>query len=191
MPSSSRDFIEPDSRRFWHPSVEMLPPAKLRRSKRNARTHSTKQRDKLHAVVQQCGFINPILIDGAGMIISGHLRLEVAKTMGLQKVPVIRITHLTDLEKRALALAENRIALDAGWDRNTLAAELGELTQLLPEAQIEFAVTGFDIAETDIIINDHADQLEQGAADELPAVGPRVQSTRRSLDPEYTPSVLR
>jgi ParB-like chromosome segregation protein Spo0J len=63
-------------------------------------------------------------------------------------VPVIQITHLTDLEKRALALAENRIALEAGWDRETLAAELGELA----EAEIELAITGFDVAETDLIM---------------------------------------
>ena len=87
--------------------------------------------------------------------------------MGLREVPVIQITHLTDLEKRALALAENRIALDAGWDRETLAAELGELAILLPDAEIDLSITGFDIAETDLIIADHAEpsgEAERGSS---------------------------
>src|SRR4051794_38140993 len=103
------------SRRFWHPKIELWPLKKLRPSKRNARTHSKKQRDKLLRVVRQCGFINPILVDEHDTIISGNLRKEVAELMGYREVPVIRIAHLTDLEKRAVALAENRIALDAGW----------------------------------------------------------------------------
>ena len=94
--------------------------------------------------------------------------------MGLRQVPVIQITHLTDLEKRALALAENRIALDAGWDRETLAAELGELSVLLPEAEIDFTITGFEIAETDQIITDHAEPAEETEEDQSPEPGPAV-----------------
>jgi ParB-like chromosome segregation protein Spo0J len=117
------------------------------------------------------GFINPIIVDENGNVIAGHLRLEVAGLLGMTEVPVIQITHLTDLEKRALALAENRIALDAGWDRETLAAELGELAVLLPEAEIELA-TGFDIAETDLIIADYAEPPEDSGEDRLPDSGP-------------------
>ena len=116
--------IGPDNRRFWHPKIELWPIKKLRRSKRNA---PKKQREKLLAIIRRFGFINPIIIDENGNVIAGHLRLEVASLLGMTHVPVIQITHLTDLEKRALALAENRIAIDAGWDRETLAAELGEL----------------------------------------------------------------
>jgi DNA modification methylase len=125
----------------------------------------------LLGVVRQCGFINPILVDEDGTIISGNLRKEVAELMGLREVPVIQITHLTDLEKRALALAENRIALDAGWDRETLAAELGELAVLLPEVEIDLSITGFDIAETDLIIADHAEPPGEAEEDQIPSSG--------------------
>ena len=91
--------------------------------------------------------------------------------MGFREVPVIQITHLTDLEKRALALAENRIALDAGWDRETLAAELGELAILLPDAEIDLSITGFDIAETDLIIADHSEPSGESSEDQVPESG--------------------
>ena len=94
--------------------------------------------------------------------------------MDLREVPVIQIAHLTDLEKRALALAENRIALDAGWDRETLAAELGELAILLPDAEIDLSITGFDIAETDLIVADHAEASGQSSEDQVPESGPSV-----------------
>src|SRR5436190_9719320 len=166
--------IGPDNRRFWHPKIELWPIQKLRRSKRNARTHSKKQREKLLAIIRRFGFINPIIIDENDTVIAGHLRLEVAGLLGMTHVPVIQVTHLTDLEKRALALAENPIALEAGWDRETLAAELGELAVLLPEAEIELAITGFDIAETDLIIADHTEPPGDSTEDQLPESGPPV-----------------
>ena len=172
--SSPSTAIDTASRRFWHPKIELWPLKRLRPSKPNARTHPKKQRDKLLGVVRQCGFINPILVDKHGTIISGNLRKEVAELTGMREVPVIQITHLTDLEKRALALAENRIALDAGWDRETLAAELGELAVLLPEAEIDLSITGFDIAETDLIVADHSERSEQSEEDNLPEAGPPV-----------------
>jgi DNA modification methylase len=162
------------NRRFWHPKIELWPIKKVRPSKRNARTHSKKQRDKLLAIIRRFGFINPIIIDENGTVIAGHLRLEVAGLLGMTHVPIIQVTHLTDLDKRALALAENRIALDAGWDRETLAAELGELAVLLPEVEIELVTTGFDIAETDLIIADHAEPPEDRGEDQLPDPGPAV-----------------
>jgi DNA modification methylase len=160
--------------RFGHPAIEMRPLKKLRPSKRNARTHSKKQREKLIAAVCRFGFINPVIVDEEGHILAGHLRYEVAFELGLKLVPVIQITHLTELEKRAFALAENRIALDAGWDREALAAELGELAVLLPDAQIDFATTGFDIAEADIIIGDQAEPPENSDDDDVPEPGPLV-----------------
>jgi DNA modification methylase len=164
----------PLAERFWHPAIEMRPVKKLRPSERNARTHSKRQREKLIAAVRRFGFINPIIIDEEGHILAGHLRYEVACELGLKLVPAIEITHLTELEKRAFALAENRIALDAGWDRETLAAELGELAVLLPDAQIDFATTGFDIAEADIIIGDQAEPPENYDDDDAPEPGPLV-----------------
>src|SRR5882757_2318910 len=98
---------------FFHPKIEMLPVKLLRPSRSNARTHPKKQRDKLASIIRRCGFFNPILVDEQREVISGHLRLSVAEQLGLTEVPVIQISHLSDPEKRALALAENRIALDA------------------------------------------------------------------------------
>jgi DNA modification methylase len=160
--------------RFWHPAIEMWPLMKLRPSERNPRTHPKKQLKKLIAALQRFGFINPIIVDANGTILAGHLRAEAARKLGLKSVPIIRITHLTDLEKRAFALAENRIALDAGWDRDILAAELGELAVLLPDAHIDIGITGFDIAETDIIIGDQQEQPEYSDEDDLPEDGPLV-----------------
>ena len=100
----------PDGHRFWHPKIELWPIKKVRPSKRNARTHSKKQREKLLAIIRRFGFINPIIIDENGTVIAGHLRLEVAGLLGMTHVPIIQVTHLTDLDTRALALAE-KIAL--------------------------------------------------------------------------------
>jgi hypothetical protein len=127
------------------------------------------------AITVRARFGNPIVIDEKEEILAGHLRHDAARELGLKRVPVIQLTHLSKLEKRAFALAENRIALDAGWDRQTLAAELGELTVLLPEAYIDFVTTGFDIAEADIIIGDHEDLSHQPVdEDAAPEPGPAV-----------------
>lgn len=163
------------SRAFWHPKIELRSIKKIRPAKRNARTHSKKQIEKLIGIIRRFGFINPILIDENGVIIAGHLRREVAERLGMTHVPVICITHLSELEKKAFALAENRISLDSGWDREILAADLGELAVLLPEAEIELSVTGFDIAEIDLMIADHAETAqESAAADQIPEPGPPV-----------------
>jgi DNA modification methylase len=166
--------------RFWHPAVEMRPVKELRRSKRNARTHSKKQRDKLISAVRRFGFVNPLIVDEQGHILAGHLRHEVACELGLKLVPVIQITHLTELEKRAFALAENRIALDAGWDRAALAAELGELAVLLPECNLNIDITGFEPFEFDALMGDLVD-LERDPADELSEIAKVPVSCRGDL----------
>jgi DNA modification methylase len=166
--------------RFWHPAVEMRPVKELRRSKRNARTHTKKQREKLISAVHRFGFINPIIIDEEGHILAGHLRHEVACELEVKLVPVIQITHLTELEKRAFALAENRIALDAGWDRAALAAELGELAVLLPECNLNIDITGFEAPELDALMGDLVDP-EQDPADELSEIAKMPVSCRGDL----------
>src|SRR4051812_34576672 len=158
---SLRGHTATDKRFFCHPKIEMWPAHKIRRSKKNARTHSKKQEDKLFSVVSRLGHLDPIIVDEQGYIISGHLRYEVALRMGLPLIPVIQITHLSPAEKRALALAANRVALDAGWDRETLVAELGDLAVLLPDENLDLSLTGFDIAEIDLLIADHSETLSQ------------------------------
>jgi DNA modification methylase len=159
--------------RFF-PKIEMVPLERLRRSKSNARTHPKKQRDKLARIIQQVGFTDPLLTDEQDHIISGHLRADVAEQIGLKEVPVIRLTHLSGLEKRTLALAANRIGLDAGWNREMLAAELGELAVLLPEIELDLSITGFDIAETDLILGDHADPVGVQEESHLPGLKPAI-----------------
>jgi DNA modification methylase len=106
-------------------------------------------------------------VDETNLILAGHARYEAALTLGLRKVPVIVISGLSDVEKRALALADNRIALNAGWDRKLLAAELGELAALLPECSLSIDITGFEASEVDALMGDLVDP-EQDPADELP-----------------------
>jgi hypothetical protein len=155
----------------------MWPAHKVRRSRKNARTHSKRQEDKLFSVVSRLGHLDPIIVDERGYIISGHLRYEVALRMGLTLIPVIQITHLNDAEKRALALAANRIALDAGWDRETLTTELGDLAVVLPEIGLDLTITGFEIAEVDLMLADHSEVPAQSDQDELPPTGPLVSRT--------------
>ncbi len=143
-----------NERTFWHPHIERKLLNELHPSKRNARTHSEKQLGKLIAIIGRFGFINPIAIDENNNIIAGHLQFLAAGRLGMTEVPVIQITHFSESEKRVFALAENRIGLDAGWDREILSAELGELAVLLPEEGIELTTTAFEIAETELIIND-------------------------------------
>jgi DNA modification methylase len=106
---------------------------------RNPRTHSEAQIAKIAASIVEFGWTNPILVDGENGIIAGHGRLAAARKLGLEKVPVIELAHLTPGQKRALVLADNRLALEAGWDEEMLALELAELSN----AGYDLGFTGF------------------------------------------------
>jgi ParB/RepB/Spo0J family partition protein len=107
--------------------ISLISVRKLRPSKRNSRTHSKKQIRQIANSILRFGWTYPILIDENSFILAGHGRYEAAQLLGLREVPVIVISGLNDAEKRALALADNKLAANAGWDRKLLAAELGEL----------------------------------------------------------------
>jgi len=94
---------------------------------RNARTHSSEQIAQIAASIQEFGFTNPILVDGKDGIIAGHGRLMAAKDLGMAQVPVVVLDHLTPDQKRAYVLADNKLALNAGWDVDLLASEIEEL----------------------------------------------------------------
>ena len=126
------------------PSVTILSVDKLRPNPRNARTHSKKQLRQIADSIRRFGWTYPVLVDEAGNILAGHGRFKAAETLGLKEVPVITVSNLSEAEKRALALADNKIAENAGWDREMLAAELGELAVLLPECNLDIEITGFD-----------------------------------------------
>lgn len=94
---------------------------------RNARTHSEDQVAEIAASIKEYGWTNPILTDGENGIIAGHGRLLAARKLGLEEVPTIDIVGLTDVQKRALIIADNKLALNAGWDLDLLKVELSDL----------------------------------------------------------------
>src|SRR5262249_12216024 len=138
----------------------------IRPHPRNARTHSKKQVRQIAASIQALGFAAPILIDENKTLIAGHGRLEAAKSLGMSSIPAIVICGLSDAKKRALLLADNRIALSAGWDRERLAIELAVLPELLVEDDLDISVTGVDPAEIDALHADFED-VSTDPADEI------------------------
>ena len=119
--------------------IELWEIDKLTPYDKNARTHSEEQVRKIAASMSQFGFTNPILVDSNTGIIAGHGRLQAAKLLGLTKVPVIILDHLNEQQKRAYVLADNRLALDAGWDTELLHQEL----QWLDDQEFDLELTGF------------------------------------------------
>jgi DNA modification methylase len=117
---------------------------------RNARTHSKKQVDQIAALIAAFGFTNPILIDAQARVIAGHGRLRAAKALGLTEVPTIVLPHLSEAQTRALRLADNKIALGAGWDLELLKVELGELAAL--DVELDVSLTGFSPGEIDVVL---------------------------------------
>src|SRR6185503_10944717 len=111
-------------------------------NKRNTRTHSKKQLHQIAASIREFGFTNPVLIDQHSMILAGHGRVEAAKLLGMKTVPAIRFEHWTEAQKRLFGIADNRIALNAGWDFEMLARDLEELAALKLDLNLE--ITGFD-----------------------------------------------
>lgn len=128
-----------------NPRVEMMATAGLRPNANNARTHDDKQVTLIAASIDSYGWLVPIIVDSAGMIVAGYGRWLAAKQMKLTEVPVIRAEFLTDADRRAFALAENRIAQLSGWDDKLLAQEL----TFLFEGGYELEITGFTLANLD------------------------------------------
>ena len=114
----------------------------------NARTHSEFQVNQIADSIREFGFVNPILIDGSRTIIAGHGRLAAARLLKIAKVPVIRLDHLSERQRKALVLADNKIALNAGWDFEKLSGELDELAQM----DFDLSITGFDEQEIDALL---------------------------------------
>lgn len=110
---------------------------------RNSRTHSDAQVAQIAASIKEFGFTNPVLIDAGGGIIAGHGRVLAARKLGLSEVPCIRLEHLTDAQKRAYVIADNRLALNSGWDMEMLKVEFADLQEL----GFDLELTGFDLDE--------------------------------------------
>lgn len=116
----------------------------------NARTHTDAQVHQIARSIDEFGFTNPILVDGNGMVIAGHGRLLAAQLLQLEKVPVIVLGHLSDRQRKALTLADNKLALNAGWDMAKLGEELSELV----DSEMDLDVLGFDEQELDALLKD-------------------------------------
>lgn len=134
---------------------------------RNARTHSTEQVAQIAGSIKEFGFNNPILIDKDNGVIAGHGRLAAARKLKLESVPCVRLEHLTDAQRKAYILADNKIATNSEWDRDLLRVELEELHQ----DQFKMDLIGFDANELAIAMGLGADfepgtEEDQGKLDE-------------------------
>ncbi|MGC8518481.1 MAG: ParB/Srx family N-terminal domain-containing protein [Steroidobacteraceae bacterium] len=146
--------------------VEMRPVEALIPYARNARTHSDEQVANLAALIREFGWTNPILVDGENGIIAGHGRLAAARKLGLAEVPVIELSHFTESQKKAYILADNKSALNAGWDLPMLREEIHEL-----DAQnFDLALTAFTDKELEDLMvdapSDHDGEKVDGSVQE-------------------------
>src|ERR1700729_3393904 len=120
--------------------IEQWPVERLVPYARNARTHSDAQVAQVAASIAEFGFVNPILVGPDGVIIAGHARLLAARKLSMTEVPIILLEHLSEAQRRALVIADNRLALNAGWDEEMLTLELGALR----EEDFSLDLLGFD-----------------------------------------------
>jgi DNA modification methylase len=152
-------------------SITYRPLDTLRPDPRNARTHPKRQIEQIIASITAFGFANPILLDEELVIIAGHGRLMAAKALGLAEAPTITLAGLSDGQKRALRLADNKIALNAGWDLDLLKVELQDLSSL--EIDLDLSLTGFSTGEIDVVLDDGGDP-----DDEIIPAAPQTPRTR-------------
>jgi DNA modification methylase len=131
----------------------------------NPRTHTHQQVAQIAASIREFGFVNPILVGADGKIIAGEGRLRAAQTLGMRDVPVIKLGHLSEVQRRALAIADNQLALNAGWDERTLREQLAALK----DANFDLDLLGFDDLELARQLADHeaAGLLDE---DKVPAI---------------------
>jgi DNA modification methylase len=148
-------------------AVELRSLSALKPNPRNARTHSKKQVQAIAESIKKLGFTNPILVDEAGVILAGHGRFEAAKLLGMSQVPTIKISDLNEAQKRAYVLADNKLAERAGWDRDMLMTELGELSVILPELDLSVDLTGFEAGEIDVLMADAEGEKAASQDDEV------------------------
>ena len=138
------------------PAIEMLPIEGLVPYANNSRTHSDEQVAQVAASIKEFGFTNPVLVDKDNMIIAGHGRMKAAMRLGITEVPCIRLDHLNDFQKKAYIIADNKLAMNAGWDDELLRLELGQLD----EEGFDLSLIGFDDDElSKLLIPEQIDGL--------------------------------
>src|ERR1700720_1945999 len=153
-------------------AIQYVSPEDVRPYAGNARTHSKRQIRQIADSIQRFGFANPVLVSDNHEVIAGHGRLAAAKLLGLASVPIVGLAAMTEADRRAYVIADNKLAELAGWDRDTLAIEL----QFLQDVQFEdIEVTGFSLGEIDLIVDEASEKepQEPGPEDEIPAKAAR------------------
>lgn len=153
------DIISPQT-------IEHLPTSSLTPYARNSRTHSTEQVQQIAASIREFGFTNPVLIDENGTIIAGHGRVMGAQALGLEQVPCIRLSHLSEAQRRAYVIADNKLALNAGWDEAVLAAEIRDLSA----HEFDLDLIGFSADELAELLGDEVAEKPAGDPDAVPPV---------------------
>jgi DNA modification methylase len=171
----------PVAESFMH-EIEYVSPGALRPNPHNAHTHSKKQIAQIAKSIDAFGFTQPVIIDETSTLLAGHGRFEAAKLRGLKKIPAIRLRGLSKAKKRALLLADNKIAENSGWDRERLAIELPELADLLIQENLDISITGFEPVEIDTLVSD----FEESTADPADS----IQSDWFSASPVSQPGDL-
>ena len=146
----------------FNPSIEHWPLDRLIPHTRNARTHCDQQVAQIAGSIAEFGFVNPVLIGDDGVLVAGHGRVMAAQKLGLSEVPVIVLAHLTPVQRRAMMIADNQIALNAGWNEEMLAAELAALK----EEDFDLDLLGFDDTDLDRLLVDTIEQTDK--ADDVP-----------------------
>ena len=147
--------------------IEELPLTSLRPYPGNARRHSKRQVGQIADSIRRFGFTNPVLISDVGEIIAGHGRVMAARELGLTTVPTVQLSHLSPEERRAYILADNKLALNAGWDTEILAIEL----QALIDLDFDVTLTGFSLAEVDLTLDqarEASTTAPDAASDQIP-----------------------
>src|SRR3990172_2858475 len=144
--------------------IELWPIDKLIPYARNARTHSDAQVAQIAASIAEFGFNSPVLVDSNAGVIAGHGRLLAARKLGLTEVPVIVLDHLSETQKRADIIADNRLAELAGWDEDILAGEFAALER----EGFDLGLTGFSDAELEALLASEKEDGTAEAAEEIP-----------------------
>jgi len=155
-------------------TIEMLSPSVLVAYRNNSRTHSKEQIDQIEESIKEFGFTNPVLLDKNNEIIAGHGRVLASKKMGIKKVPCIRLSHLTEQQKRAYVIADNQLALNAGWDEDILSLEIGDLS----DNDFDISLLGFN----DLELNGYLLKEFEGLTDEDEVPEPPVDPVTKLGD---------
>lgn len=150
-------------------------PKALRPREKNPRKHPKRQIEQLKRSITEFGFVRPVLLDGSDGIIAGHGSVQAAIELGMTDIPTVRVDHLSPDQVRAYVIADNKLAENAGWDRELLALELKELA-----LNFDITLTGFEMPEVDLLLGELDPGLD--AADEIPDIGPKQRPVTRAGD---------